>query len=293
MITLYEMGARDGLQNEPVMVPASVKAELIDRLAQCGLQHIEAGSFVSPRWIPQMADSEAVFGLIKRQDGVTYSALTPNMQGFERAMAAGADEVAVFAAASEAFSQKNINCSIRESIQRFTQVCEAARDKNIPVRGYVSTVMGCPYQGKVPEADVVMAIEELLALGCYQVSLGDTIGVGTPRQVRQVLKTCLSVASPAQLAMHFHDTYGQALANLLSGLELDITTIDASVAGLGGCPYAKGASGNVATEDVIYMLHGMGMDTGVDLQQLVAVSHWICGQLECQNRSKVAQAMEA
>ncbi|ALO46448.1 acetoacetate--CoA ligase [Pseudohongiella spirulinae] len=290
-IQLVEMGARDGLQNEPGTVPATVKVELIERLAAAGLRRIEAGSFVSPRWIPQMADSEEVFRLIRRRPGVRYSALTPNLQGLDRAMQAGADEVAVFAAASEAFSQKNINCGIKESIQRFTDVCQVALEKGLPVRGYVSTAMGCPYQGKVPLQDVVMAVRELIKLGCYEVSIGDTIGVGTPIQVYEVLSACLDVARPDQLAMHFHDTYGQALANLRSGLELGIHTIDASVAGLGGCPYAKGASGNVATEDVLYMLHGMGYETGVDLDALVETSHWICEQLGRLNGSKVALAL--
>lgn len=289
-ISIVEMGARDGLQNEATTVPAAIKAGLIDRLAAAGLQRIEAGSFVSPRWVPQMADSAEVFAGITRLPAVRYSALTPNLQGFERAVAAGADEVAVFTAASEAFSQKNINCSIRDSIQRFSDVCDAARDRGIAVRGYVSCAMGCPYQGEVPADDVAMAVSELLALGCYEVSVGDTIGVGTPLQVQQVLSRCLHVADTGQLAMHFHDTYGQALANLLAGMELGVATIDASIAGLGGCPYARGASGNVATEDVVYMLHGMGLDTGIDLARLVDTSHWICSQLSRPNMSRVAQA---
>jgi isopropylmalate/homocitrate/citramalate synthase len=289
-VSIVEMGARDGLQNEAANVPAITKAGLVDRLAASGLQRIEAGSFVSPRWVPQMADSAEVFAAITRLPGVRYSALTPNMQGFERALSAGADEVAVFAAASEAFSQKNINCSIKESIRRFTNVCDAARERGIPVRGYVSCAMGCPYQGTVPADDVAMAVRELMALGCYEVSIGDTIGVGTPVLVQQVLSRCLQQADACQLAMHFHDTYGQALANLLAGLELGIRTIDASVAGLGGCPYAKGASGNVSTEDVVYMLHGMGLNTGIDLDRLIDTSHWICTQLVRRNMSRVAQA---
>lgn len=289
-VSIVEMGARDGLQNEASIVSAAIKAGLIDRLAASGLQRIEAGSFVSPRWVPQMADSAEVFARITRLPAVRYSALTPNLQGFERAVAAGADEVAVFAAASEAFSQKNINCSIRESIQRFTDVCDAARERGIRVRGYVSCAMGCPYQGLVPADDVAMAVSELFALGCYEVSIGDTIGVGTPVQVQKVLQRCLQQANAGQLAMHFHDTYGQALSNLLAGLELGIRTIDASIAGLGGCPYAKGASGNVSTEDVIYMLHGMGLDTGIDLDRLIDTSHWICTQLGRSNMSRVALA---
>ena len=290
-VSIVEVGARDGLQNEPTQVSTVIKAGLVDRLAASGLMRIETGSFVSPRWVPQMADSAEVFATITRLPGVRYSALTPNVQGFQRAMAAGVDEVAVFAAASEAFSQKNINCGIRESIQRFTDVCDAARAEGISVRGYVSCAMGCPYQGDVPVADVAMAVRELMALGCYEVSIGDTIGVGTPVQVQQVLAACLQEARADQLAMHFHDTYGQALANLLAGLELGVYTIDASIAGLGGCPYAKGASGNVSTEDVVYMLHGMGLHTGIDLERLVDTSHWICQALHRSNQSRVAQAM--
>lgn len=289
-VSLVEMGPRDGLQNEDRQLGAAVKAGLVDRLAAAGLQRIETGSFVSPKWIPQMADSAEVFASITRLPGVRYSALTPNMQGFERAVAAGADEVAVFAAASELFSQKNINCSIKDSIRRFTEVCAAAKAAGIPVRGYVSCAMGCPYQGEVPADDVAMAVRELMALGCYEVSIGDTIGTGTPQHVHEVLSRCLQEAGADQLAMHFHDTYGQALANILAGLQLGLSTIDASVAGLGGCPYAQGASGNVATEDVVFMLHGLGMDTGVDLLRLIDTSHWICAQLQRRNQSKVALA---
>lgn len=289
-VSLVEMAPRDGLQNEPAQLSASGKAGLVDRLAASGLRRIETGSFVSPKWIPQMADSAQVFAAITRLPGVRYSALTPNMQGFERALQAGADEVAVFAAASELFSQKNINCSIRESIQRFTEVCAAAGAAGIPVRGYVSCALGCPYQGAVPTDDVAMAVAELMALGCYEVSIGDTIGTGTPQHVHEVLLRCLQEARADQLAMHFHDTYGQALANILAGLQLGLSTIDASVAGLGGCPYAQGASGNVATEDVVFMLHGLGMETGVDLSRLIDTSRWICTQLDRRNQSKVALA---
>lgn len=290
VVSIVEMSPRDGLQNEPGIVTTADKTGLIERLAAAGLQRIEAGSFVSPRWIPQMADSADVFAQISRLPGVVYSALTPNLQGFERAIQAGVDEVAVFAAASEAFSQKNINCSIRESIERFANVCEAAQERGIRVRGYVSCTLGCPYQGEVPAADVARVVRELLALGCYEVSIGDTIGVGTPVKVQQVLQACLQEARVDQLAMHFHDTYGQALANLLAGLEMGVRTIDASVAGLGGCPYASGASGNVSTEDVVYMLHGMGLRTGIDLDRLVDTSHWICSQLGRPNHSRVALA---
>lgn len=289
-VSIVEMGPRDGLQNEVLNVSTDIKTGLVDRLAAAGVSRIESGSFVSPRWVPQMADSAQVFAGITRLPSVRYSALTPNMQGFERALAAGADEVAVFASASEAFSQKNINCSIKESIQRFSDVCAAAHERGIAVRGYVSCAMGCPYQGTVEAADVAMTVEQLLALGCYEISIGDTIGVGTARQVQQVLLRCLQQADSSQLAMHFHDTYGQALANLLAGLELGIRTIDASIAGLGGCPYAKGASGNVSTEDVVYMLHGMGMDTGIDLERLIDTSHWICTQLGRPNMSRVSMA---
>jgi len=232
-VSIVEVGARDGLQNEAAQVSTAIKAGLVNRLAAAGLMRIETGSFVSPRWVPQMADSAEVFASIARLPGVRYSALTPNLQGFERAVAAGADEIAVFAAASEAFSQKNINCGIQESIQRFTEVCAAAREQGLAVRGYVSCAMGCPYQGAVPIADVTLAVRELMALGCYEVSIGDTIGVGTPVQVQQVLSACLQEARADQLAMHFHDTYGQALANLLAGLELGIFTIDSSIAGQG------------------------------------------------------------
>lgn len=289
-VSIVEMGPRDGLQNENAQLSAAAKAELVDRLSASGLQRIESGSFVSPKWIPQMANSADVFAAITRRPGVRYSALTPNIQGFERAVEAGADEVAVFAAASEQFSQKNINCSIRDSIQRFTEVCAAATAANIAVRGYVSCAMGCPYQGDVPADDVAMAVRELLALGCYEVSIGDTIGTGTPQHVHEVLSRCLQETSADRLAMHFHDTYGQALANIMAGLQLGLSTIDASVAGLGGCPYANGASGNVATEDVVFMLHGLGMKTGIDLPRLIETSHWVCRQLERHNQSRVSLA---
>lgn len=289
-VSIVEMGPRDGLQNEAAQLTSGVKAGLVDRLAAAGLQRIETGSFVSPKWVPQMAGSDEVFATITRLPGVRYSALTPNLQGFERAMAAGADEVAVFAAASEQFSQKNINCSIRESVQRFKDVCSAANAADIPVRGYVSCAMGCPYQGKVEADDVAMVVSELLALGCYEVSIGDTIGTGTPALVERVLRRCLQETAASQLAMHFHDTYGQALGNILTGLQLGLSTIDASVAGLGGCPYAQGASGNVATEDVLFMLHGMGMETGVDLPRLIETSQWICRQLDRPNQSRVSLA---
>ncbi|MAL96970.1 MAG: hydroxymethylglutaryl-CoA lyase [Alteromonadaceae bacterium] len=290
-VRLVEMSPRDGLQNEPGRIIATaVKVELINRLADCGLNHIEAASFVSPRWVPQMADAAEVMAGIGRVPGVRYAALTPNLKGFEQALAAGVDEVAVFGAASEAFSQKNINCSIAESLKRFMPVVEAARAQGIPVRGYVSTVLGCPYQGDVSPQQVASVAGELYAMGCYEISLGDTIGVGTPLQAKRMLEAVAREVPVGRLAAHFHDTYGQALANLYAVLEEGIAVIDASVAGLGGCPYARGASGNVAMEDVLYMLNGLGIDTGVSLDKLIETGFWITGQLGRQNGSKVAQA---
>ena len=291
-VRMVEVGPRDGLQNEAVMVPLATKVELVNRLSKAGIKTIETGSFVSPKWIPQMADSEQVFQQIERYPGVRYTALTPNTQGLERAIAAQVSEVAVFGAASETFSQKNINCSMRESIARFTEVCAAARAAQIPIRGYVSCALGCPYEGDVPEKNVVMLVRELLALGCYEVSIGDTIGVGTPRKVQTVLNACLEQAGADQLAVHFHDTYGQALANILAAMQLGIARVDSSIAGLGGCPYAKGASGNVATEDVVYMLQGMDIDTGIDFDALLKTSYWICAQLQRPGNSKVALARQ-
>ena len=290
-VTLVEVGPRDGLQNEPNPVPLEAKLQLIDDLGAAGLKVIEAGSFVNPKWIPQMADSEAVFAGLKRRPGVRYAALTPNLKGFERALAAGADEVAVFGAASEAFSQKNINCSIAESLQRFEPVMTAAKDAGLPVRGYVSCVLGCPYEGGIDPATVLQVSRTLLEMGCYEVSLGDTIGTGNPGSMQRLLDCLLADIPPTQLALHCHDTYGQALANILVGLQHGIATVDASVAGLGGCPYAKGASGNVATEDVLYMLGGLGIATGVDLQLLVAAGQRISDTLGRSNGSRVARAL--
>jgi isopropylmalate/homocitrate/citramalate synthase len=289
-VRMVEVGPRDGLQNEAAIVPLTTKVELVNRLSQAGIRNIETGSFVSPKWIPQMADSAQVFQLIQRYPGVRYTALTPNIQGLECAIAAQVSEVAVFGAASETFSQKNINCSMRESIARFTEVCAAARAAQIPIRGYVSCALGCPYEGDIPTENVALLVRELLALGCYEVSIGDTIGVGTPRKVQAVLNTCLEQARSDQLAVHFHDTYGQALANILAALQLGIASVDSSIAGLGGCPYAKGASGNVATEDVVYMLQGMDIETGIDLDALLKTSYWICAQLQRPNNSRVALA---
>lgn len=290
-VTLVDVGPRDGLQNEPGLVALQDKLRLIDDLGAAGLRVIEAGSFVNPKWIPQMADSEAVFASLERRPGVRYSALTPNLKGFERALAAGADEVAVFGAASEAFSQKNINCSIAESLQRFEPVMAAAQAAGLPVRGYVSCVLGCPYEGDIPPAAVLRVARTLLDMGCYEVSLGDTIGTGNAGSMRRLLQTLLADIPAAQLALHCHDTYGQALANILVGLQHGIATVDASVAGLGGCPYARGASGNVATEDVLYMLDGLGIATGVDLQALVAAGQRISAALGRPSGSRVARAL--
>lgn len=291
-LRLFEMGARDGLQNEPgPVIDTAIKIELINRLSETGLTHIEAASFVSPKWVPQMGDASAVMTGIKRKPGVTYSALTPNLKGLEGAIAAGADEVAVFGAASEAFTQKNINCSISESLERFAPVIELAQASNIRVRGYVSTVMGCPYEGEIDPAQVAAVSRELLDMGCYEISLGDTIGVGTPMKAKRMLEAVSKQVPVEKLAAHFHDTYGQALANLYAVVEEGIAVIDASVAGLGGCPYAKGASGNVATEDVLYMLNGLGIETGVDLNKLAQTGHWITQQLGRTSGSKVALAI--
>lgn len=293
-VRLVEMSPRDGLQNESGPVIATdIKTGLIDRLADCGLTHIESASFVSPKWVPQMGDAAEVMAGIKRKAGVRYSVLTPNLRGFENALAAGADEVAVFGAASESFSQKNINCSIAESLERFLPVMEAAKKHNIPVRGYVSTVLGCPYEGDIAPEQVAKVAKDLADMGCYEISLGDTIGVGTPLKAKRMLEAVIKHVPVERLAAHFHDTYGQALANLYAVLEEGVAVIDASVAGLGGCPYAKGASGNVATEDVLYLLNGLGISTGVDLNKLVATGEWISNQLKRHNGSKVGQALKS
>lgn len=291
-VRLFEMGARDGLQNEsgPV-IDTAVKVELINRLSETGLSHIEAASFVSPKWVPQMGDAAEVMAAIQRKPGITYSALTPNLKGLESAIAAGVDEVAVFGAASEAFTQKNINCSIKESLERFAPVIELAKANNIRVRGYVSTVMGCPYEGEINPAQVASVSRDLLDMGCYEISLGDTIGIGTPLKAKRMLAAVSRQVPMDKLAAHFHDTYGQALANLYAVIEEGVAVIDASVAGLGGCPYAKGASGNVATEDVLYMLNGLGIETGVELNKLAQTGHWISAQLGRPSGSKVALAL--
>lgn len=291
-VTLVEVGPRDGLQNEAQTIPLAAKLQLIDDLAQAGHTLIEAGSFVNPKWVPQMADSEAVFGGIKRRPGVRYTALTPNLQGFERAMAAGVDEVAIFAAASESFSQKNINCSIAESLGRFTEVMAAAKAQDIPVRAYASCALGCPYEGEVSPAAVASLTGELLAMGCYEISLGDTIGSGTAGSMQRLLDTLLADYPASRLAVHCHDTYGQALSNILVALQNGITTVDSSVAGLGGCPYAKGSSGNVATEDVVYMLNGLGIASGLDLDALVRAGNNISRILGRANGSRAARALD-
>lgn len=291
-VSIFEMGARDGLQNE-VAVPTAAKIALIESLADAGLKRIEAGSFVSPKWVPQMADSADVLKQIQRQSGVVYSALTPNVKGFELALDANASEVAIFGAASQSFSQRNINCSIEESIERFIPLMELAKAHNIPVRGYVSCVLGCPYEGEIAVSEVARVSEILYKMGCYEISLGDTIGIGTPQKARRMLQTAAERVPIEKLALHFHDTYGQALANILACLDLGVRVFDSSVAGLGGCPYAKGASGNLATEDLVYMLHGMGLETGIDLNKLALAGQAISTQLNRNNGSKVATALLA
>ncbi len=289
-VRIVEVGPRDGLQNEKAIVPTAVKIELIDRLSATGLRSIEATSFVSPKWIPQLADAADVFSGITRRPGVHYPVLVPNLQGYERARAVGADEVAVFAAASEAFSRTNINASIDESLDRFAPVLERAAADGVRVRGYVSTVLGCPYQGDVPLSDVVRVATRLHRAGCYEISLGDTIGIGTPRKAAAMLAAVAAEVPMDALAIHFHDTRGQALANILACLELGVSVVDAAVSGTGGCPYAKGASGNVASEDVVYMLEGMGIATGVDLAKLIETGQWLAAQLGRETGSKVGKA---
>jgi isopropylmalate/homocitrate/citramalate synthase len=293
-VKMVEVGPRDGLQNEKQVVPAATKAALIDRLAEAGLRVIEAGSFVSPKWVPQMADTAEVLARIARKPGVGYPVLVPNMKGLEAAAAArGVDEIAVFGAASETFSRKNINCSIQESLDRFAEVARAALAKGWRVRGYVSCVLGCPYEGEVPPAAVVQVAQRLAAMGCYEISLGDTIGVGTPAKAQATVAAVAEKIPRARLAVHFHDTYGQALANILACLEQGIETVDSAVAGLGGCPYAKGATGNVASEDVLYMLDGLGVRTGVDLARLAGAGRFIGQALNREPASRVARALAA
>jgi hydroxymethylglutaryl-CoA lyase len=292
-VRIVEVGPRDGLQNEPGELPTDVKVELIERLAEAGLPAVEATAFVSPKWVPQMADHTEVIERIRRKPGVSYPVLTPNLKGFEAARAAGATEVAIFGAASEAFSRKNINCSIEESLDRFRPVAAEARKYSIKVRGYVSCVLGCPYEGEIKPEKVAEVAGALYDMGCYEVSLGDTIGTGTPGKTKTMIEACARRVPLERLAGHYHDTYGQALANIYASLEMGVATFDASVAGLGGCPYAAGASGNVATEDVVYMLNGLGIHTGVDLDRLVDIGEWICGILKKTPSSKVARALAA
>ncbi|GLR64958.1 hydroxymethylglutaryl-CoA lyase [Marinospirillum insulare] len=292
-VRLVEVGARDGLQNEANPVSTAIKLELIDRLGDAGVSYIEAASFVSPKWVPQMGDAREVMTGIQRRSGVTYAALTPNLKGLESALECGVKEVAVFGAASESFTQKNINCSIAESLERFAPVIELAQKSGIPVRGYVSTVMGCPYEGEIAPAKVAEVSKTLFEMGCYEISLGDTVGVGTPLKAKRMLEAVSQHIPMSKLAAHFHDTYGQALANLYAVLEEGIAVIDSSVAGLGGCPYAKGAAGNVASEDVIYLLNGLGIKSGINLEKLAATGDWITRSINRPNRSKVGIAMMA
>ncbi|XP_072176060.1 hydroxymethylglutaryl-CoA lyase, mitochondrial-like [Diadema setosum] len=290
-VKIVEVGPRDGLQNEKVVVPTETKIKLIDRLADTGLSVVEATSFVSPKWVPQMGDHREVLTGITRRPGVSYPVLTPNLQGFQSALEAGAEEVAIFGAASESFSKKNINCSIEESLERFSAVMEAAQKAKVKVRGYVSCVLGCPYEGRIEPAAVAKVADRMFKMGCYEISLGDTIGVGTPGAMQALLEAVLETIPVERVAVHCHDTYGQALANILAALQMGVTVVDSSVAGLGGCPYAKGASGNVATEDVVYMLNGLGIETGVNLEKIVAVGQFISRELGRQNTSKVGCAM--
>lgn len=292
-VRIVEVGPRDGLQNEKQTVPTAVKIELIKRLAEAGLQSIEVGAFVSSKWVPQMADSAKVFAAIKKLPKVSYPVLTPNMQGFEAALAAGAREVSVFAAASESFSQKNTNCSIAESLERFRPVMEAAKAADIKVRGYVSCVLGCPYEGEIAPLAVADVAQSLFEMGCYEISLGDTIGAGTPEKTKAMLEAVARRVPLKKLAGHFHDTWGMAIANIYAALQSGIAVFDSSIAGLGGCPYAPGATGNVATEDVVWLLHGCGIDCGVDLASLVDTAEWISAKLGREPASRVTRAILA
>ncbi len=292
-VKIVEVGPRDGLQNEKQQISAEDKISLIEKLADAGVRYIESGSFVSPKWVPQMATSTDVFNGIKRRDNVTYAALTPNMKGYEAAVNVNADEVAIFGAASEAFIQKNINCSIEESLLRFEPIMAAAKAANIPVRGYVSCVVGCPYDGFIEPEQVAIVAEKLYQMGCYEISLGDTIGVGTPATVTKMIQAVSARIPVEKLAVHFHDTYGQALTNIYSALQAGVMVVDSAIAGLGGCPYAKGASGNVATEDVLYMLNGLNIDTGIDFNKLLAAGWYISDKLGKAPVSKVSTAYRA
>lgn len=292
-VTIVDVGPRDGLQAEKEIVPTATKIALIDQLSEVGVPSVEAGAFVSPKWVPQMADTSEVLAGIKRQPGTRYPVLVPNARGLEGALASGVEEIAIFGAASETFSQKNINCSIDESLARFAPVATDALEAGMQVRGYISCVLGCPYEGDVAIESVVRVARALDEMGCYEISLGDTIGVGTPSRARAMVDAVAQVVPVDRIALHFHDTYGQALANILSCLEVGVTTVDTAVAGLGGCPYAPGASGNVATEDVVYMLDGMGIATGIDLDALVRTGAFISAALGRTPTSKAAQAIAA
>lgn len=289
-VKIVEVGPRDGLQNEATPISADDKINLIEKLATAGVNYIESGSFVSPKWVPQMGTSAEVFEKLNRLDGVTYAALTPNMRGFEGALAVNADEVAIFGAASESFSQKNINCSIEESLERFAPIMEAAKEANIKVRGYVSCVLGCPYEGDIDPEQVALVAEKLYKMGCYEISLGDTVGVGNPASVTKMLEAVSARVPTEKLAVHFHDTYGQALANIYAALQVGVSVVDSAIAGLGGCPYAKGASGNVATEDVVYMLNGLDIRTGIDFNKLLQAGWFISDKLGRAPVSKVSNA---
>ncbi|WP_397572517.1 hydroxymethylglutaryl-CoA lyase [Silanimonas sp.] len=290
VVRIVEVGPRDGLQNEKALVGTADKIALIEKLAATGLGTVEATAFVSPKWVPQMADAAEVYAGVAQREGVRYPVLVPNLQGYERARSVGVTEIAIFGAASEAFSKANINASIAESLERFAPVLEAAKRDGVAVRGYVSTVLGCPYQGEVPVAEVVRVAKALHAMGCYEISLGDTIGVGTPRKARAMLEAVAGEVPMAALAVHFHDTYGQAVANVAACLEAGVSVVDAAVSGTGGCPYAKGASGNVATEDIVYLLDGLGLAHGVDLDALIATGRWLSSVLGRDSMSKVNRA---
>jgi isopropylmalate/homocitrate/citramalate synthase len=292
-VRIVEVGPRDGLQNEPQIVPLAAKVELIERLADAGLPSVEAGAFVSAKSVPQMADTAAVLKSVRRRPDVSYPVLVPNLKGLGAALEVGADEIAIFGAASESFSRKNINCSIAESLERFAAVCRAARAEGMRVRGYVSCVLGCPYEGEVAPTKVVEVAARLTEMGCYEISLGDTIGVGTAGKARDLIGEVALTVPVEKLAVHFHDTYGQALANILVAMEVGVAVVDASVAGLGGCPYAPGASGNVATEDVLYLLRGLGIATGVDLERVAAAGCWISDFLGRPSASKAGRALTA
>lgn len=290
-VHIIEVGPRDGLQNEPAYVETSVKIDLVNRLTDSGLKDIEVGSFVSPKAIPQLADSSAVIAGINQPKQNRYWALVPNEKGMFNAIEAGVKHIAVFAAASETFSQRNINCSIAESIERFVPVANLAKQHNIVMRGYISCVLGCPYEGDISPSKVLSVSEQLKSLGVSEISLGDTIGVGTAKQTKELLRLILQTFSVKELAMHFHDTYGQAISNISASLDLGIRCFDSAVAGLGGCPYARGASGNVATEDVLYFMHGSGMETGIDIYKIVETGDWLCNIIGRDNQSKVAKAL--